>query len=77
MKKPRMNGHWKVSHKKLKQKWSQLTADDLRASPAEFNVLIDHIEKRTGETQEEVEFALCTCCDFTASGAGLWGNFMA
>lgn len=53
---------------KLKQKWADLTDDDLQYAEGKEEELIGRIQKRTGETRETVEKALkdnnsSSCCD--------------
>lgn len=58
MNKLQSKGNWNVVKGKLKQKWGQLTDDDLRLIEGEEQELIGRIQKRTGETREAVERAL-------------------
>jgi len=58
-------GDWNVAKGKLKQKWAQLTDDDLQYSEGMQDELIGRIQKRTGERKEAVEAAVkdaCSCC---------------
>lgn len=43
---------------KLKQKWAQLTDDDLQYADGKNDELIGRIQKRTGETREAIEKAI-------------------
>lgn len=59
-----LEGNWKILKGKLKQKWGQLTDDDLDVVEGQKDELIGRIQKRTGETREAIEKALeddCGC----------------
>jgi uncharacterized protein YjbJ (UPF0337 family) len=58
MNKLQMKGDWNVTKGKLKQKWAQLTEDDLRYQEGMEDELVGRIQKRTGQTKEAVEKAL-------------------
>jgi uncharacterized protein YjbJ (UPF0337 family) len=53
-----MKGNWNIAKGKLKQKWANLTEDDLRFEEGNQDELIGRIQKRTGQTRELVEKAL-------------------
>ena len=53
-----LKGDWNVTKGKLKQKWAQLTDDDLTFAEGKSDELIGRIQKRTGETREAVEKAV-------------------
>ncbi len=57
MTKLEMKGDYNILKGKLKQKWAQLTDDDLRYSEGQQDELLGRIQKRTGETREAVEDA--------------------
>lgn len=57
MNKTEMKGNWNVIKGKLKQRWGQLTDDDLQYVEGQEQELIGRIQKRTGETRESVERA--------------------
>jgi len=48
---------WDITKRKLKQKWSTLTDDDLYYAEGEHEELVGRIQKRTGEPREVVEKA--------------------
>ena len=48
-------GDWNITKGKLKQKWSQLTDDDLQYVEGKYDELLGRIQKRTGETRQAVE----------------------
>jgi len=56
-----LKGNWNVIKGKLKQKFANLTDDDLRYVEGKEDELIGRIQKRTGKTQEEVERAMDEC----------------
>jgi uncharacterized protein YjbJ (UPF0337 family) len=55
MNKLEIKGNWNVAKGKLKQKWAQLTDDDLRYVEGQEDELVGRIQKRTGESKEAVE----------------------
>jgi len=58
MNKLEIKGDWNITKGKLKQKWGQLTEDDLTYVEGQEDELLGRIQKRTGETREAVEKAL-------------------
>lgn len=58
-----IKGDWNVAKGKLKQKWADLTDDDLTYVSGKEDELIGRIQKRTGETREAVEKELKNSCD--------------
>lgn len=48
-------GNWNVLKGKLKQKWANLTDDDLQFAEGKADELVGRIQKRTGESQEEIQ----------------------
>ena len=60
-----IKGDWNIAKGKLKQKWAQLTDDDLQYADGKCDELLGRIQKRTGETLEAVEKAIkesSSCC---------------
>jgi len=53
-----IKGDWSIAKGKLKQKWAQLTDDDLQYAEGKLDELFGRIQKRTGETREAVEKAV-------------------
>ncbi|UKM64042.2 CsbD family protein [Flavobacteriaceae bacterium GSB9] len=47
-------GNWNIAKGKLKQKWGELTDDDLDYQEGQEDELLGKIQKRTGETKERV-----------------------
>lgn len=54
MTKLELKGDWNILKGKLKQKWAQLTDDDLQYLEGKQEELLGRIQKRTGETREAV-----------------------
>jgi len=53
-----IKGDWNITKGKLKQKWAQLTDDDLQYVKGKNDELLGRIQKRTGETREAIEKAI-------------------
>lgn len=49
-----LKGRWNEVKGKLKQKYSELTDDDLRYTEGKEDELIGKIQRKTGETGEQV-----------------------
>ena len=58
MTKLEIKGDWNIVKGTLKQKWAKLTDDDLQYLEGKEEELLGRIQKRTGETREEVEKAI-------------------
>lgn len=56
-----LKGNWNIIKGKLKQKYANLTDDDLQYVEGKEDELIGRIQKRTGKTKDEVERALDEC----------------
>jgi uncharacterized protein YjbJ (UPF0337 family) len=48
-------GNWKIAKGKLKQRWSELTDDDVTYVEGKEDELFGRIQRRTGQTREEIE----------------------
>ena len=57
-----LKGNWNIIKGKLKQRWAKLTDDDLRFVDGKENELLGRIQRRTGETREDVEKVVSDCC---------------
>ena len=60
---PKMNkleikGDWNIAKGKLKQKWADLTDDDLQYVEGKQDELVGRIQKRTGQAREAIEDAI-------------------
>jgi len=63
-----IKGDWNITKGKLKQKWAQLTDDDLQYVEGQQEELLGRLQKRTGETREAIEQAFKEfCADTTCS----------
>lgn len=47
-------GNWNIAKGKLKQKWGDLTDDDLDYVEGKEDELLGRIQKRTGESKQKV-----------------------
>lgn len=50
-----LKGNWNIAKGKLKQRWADLTDDDLQYVEGKEEELYGRIQRRTGETRERVE----------------------
>jgi len=48
-------GNWKIAKGKLKQRWSELTDDDVTYVEGKADEMFGRIQRRTGQTREEIE----------------------
>jgi uncharacterized protein YjbJ (UPF0337 family) len=62
MNKLTMQGDWNIIKGKLKQKYADLTDDDLRYVDGKEDELYGRIQKRTGKDVEAVKKAVNDCC---------------
>ena len=53
-----IKGDWNIITGKLKQKWAKLTDDDLQFAEGKFEEVYGRIQKRTGETLDDVKKAV-------------------
>ncbi|MGK0186293.1 MAG: hypothetical protein ACI9R3_002076 [Verrucomicrobiales bacterium] len=58
MNKLEIKGDWNIIKGNLKQKWAQLTDDDLVYIEGKQDELLGRIQKRTGESREAVESSI-------------------
>jgi uncharacterized protein YjbJ (UPF0337 family) len=54
-------GNWNIAKGKLKQKFAQLTDDDLQFLEGKEEELIGRIQKRTGQTRGKIEQTVEEC----------------
>ena len=52
--KDKLKGNWNIAKGKIKQKWGELTDDDLDYKEGEEDELVGRIQKKTGESKEDV-----------------------
>ncbi len=62
MNKLEIKGDWNIAKGKIKQKWAQLTDEDLQFVVGKEEELIGRIQRRTGQAREMVERALHEAC---------------
>ncbi len=58
MNKLEIKGNWNIVKGKLKQKWGELTDDDLDYAEGQEDELLGRIQKRTGQSREAVADAI-------------------
>jgi uncharacterized protein YjbJ (UPF0337 family) len=56
-----IKGDWNIVKGKLKQKYAQLTDNDLRYEEGQDDELVGRIQKRTGDTKEAVRQFVDEC----------------
>ena len=56
-----VKGNWNIAKGKLKQKYGQLTDDDLQFVEGQEDELIGRIQKRTGDSKDAVEKFIDDC----------------
>jgi uncharacterized protein YjbJ (UPF0337 family) len=56
-----IKGDWNIVKGKLKQKYAQLTDNDLRYEEGREDELVGRIQKRTGDTKEAVQQFVDEC----------------
>ena len=56
-------GNWNIAKGKLKQKFAQLTDDDLQFADGKEDELIGRIQKRTGQTRGKIQCTMDECCN--------------
>lgn len=49
-----LKGNWNIIKGRLKQKYANLTDDDLRYEDGKDDELIGRIQKKTGQSREEI-----------------------
>ncbi|WP_300603646.1 CsbD family protein [Niabella sp.] len=50
----KIKGHWNIIKGNLKQRWADLTDDDLLYEEGREDELLGKIQKKTGETKENI-----------------------
>ena len=61
-----IQGHWNQIRGKVKEKWGQLTDDDLKLVGGNVDQLVGRIQQRTGEMRRDVETFLLELVDADA-----------
>jgi uncharacterized protein YjbJ (UPF0337 family) len=59
-----VKGNWNITKGKLKQKFAQLTSDELRFIEGKEDELLGRIQKRSGQTKKDMARAMeeCSAC---------------
>ena len=52
--KDKLKGNWNIAKGKIKQEWGELTDDDLDYQEGQEDELVGRIQKKTGQTKEQV-----------------------
>lgn len=55
-------GHWHTIVGAVKEKFGQITGDDLTRVQGNFDQLVGMLERKTGQTKEKIESFLNDCC---------------
>jgi len=58
-----VKGNWNIAKGKLKQKFAQLTDDDLQYTEGKEDELVGRIQRRTGQSKEKIQTIINECCD--------------
>lgn len=53
MNKEEFKGNWNIAKGKIKQKWGELTDDDLTQIDGDYDELVGRVQIRLGKTKEE------------------------
>jgi uncharacterized protein YjbJ (UPF0337 family) len=69
-----IRGQWQSMKGKVKEKWGQLTDDDLRMAEGNVYQLIGRIQQRTGEEKRNIEKYLDELLEGSASMMGRVGE---
>ena len=52
-----LTGHWNEVRGKLKEKWGQLSDDDLRSFSGSIDQLVGRIQEKTGDARLDPRFS--------------------
>ncbi len=55
MNRQQIKGNWNQMKGAVKQKWGQLTDDDLTEVAGDYDRLVGKIQERTGDTEENIK----------------------
>jgi len=66
-----LQGNWNEIKGKLRNKWGQLTNDDLQSASGNVDQLVGLIQRKTGEARDQIEGFLD---ELTANGASGFGQ---
>ena len=65
-----LEGNWNAIKGKIRQKWGQLTDDDLPQIRGEVEQIVGAIQRKTGEARDAIERYLQEVSDSAASAVG-------
>jgi len=69
-----LTGRWHEVRGKIKQKWGQLSDDELRSFEGNVDELVGRIQRKTGESREAVEHFLAQMSQEGSEAAGQFGK---
>lgn len=69
-----LSGHWHELSGKIKEKWGNLTDDELSAFSGNVEQLVGAIQRKTGESRAAIEEFLGELADETAAAAASLGH---
>jgi uncharacterized protein YjbJ (UPF0337 family) len=64
-----IKGNWNIIKGTMKQKWAQLTDDDLVYVDGKQDELVGRIQKRTGESRQVIEEGIMAACVLVLAAA--------
>lgn len=64
-----LQGNWNEIKGRLRERWGQLTEDDLREFNGNVDQLVGTIQRKTGESREQIEAQLETLLERASRGA--------
>ena len=67
----RVMGNWRQLKGKVKQKWGQLSDSELQQAEGNFDQLVGLVQRKTGETRQQIERTLN---DLMEKGSGTLGQ---
>ena len=70
-----LEGNWNEIKGKLRQKWAQLTDDDLLQFGGDADEIIGIIQRKTGEAREAIELYLQEVSGSAAAATGTVGDY--
>ena len=71
-----LQGNWNEIRGRLRERWGQITEDDLREFNGDVDQLVGLIQRKTGESREQVEAQLASISERTSRAAAWAGESM-
>ncbi len=65
--KERLRGNWNSLVGAVKEKFGEISGDDLKRVEGNIEQLVGLIQRKTGQSREQIEAFVGDCCDSTAS----------